>query len=40
MDIKNKYFKKNYEKGLWSMESITLIYMLFTTILILSLIHI
>ena len=28
------YFKKDYEKGLWSMESITLIYMLFTTLLI------
>ena len=28
------YFKKEYEKGLWSMESITLIYMLFTTVLI------
>ena len=29
-----EYFKKDYEKGLWSMESITLIYMLFTTILL------
>ena len=28
------YFKKQYEKGLWSMETITLTYMLFTTILI------
>ncbi|MBR1666702.1 MAG: phosphatase PAP2 family protein [Bacteroidaceae bacterium] len=28
------YFKRNYEKGLWSMESITLIYMAFTTLLI------
>lgn len=28
------YFKKDYEKGLWSMESITLIYMFFTTLLI------
>ena len=26
------YFKKDYEKGLWSMESIRLIYMLFTTV--------
>lgn len=29
-----EYFKKDYEKELWSMESITLIYMLFTTVLI------
>ena len=29
-----KYFKKEYEKGLWSMEILTLIYMLFTTVLI------
>ena len=29
-----EYFKRNYEKGLWSMESLTLIYMLFTTVLI------
>ena len=29
-----EYFKRNEEKGLWSMEKITLIYMLFTTILI------
>ena len=29
-----EYFKKDYEKGLWSMEALTLIYMLFTTILI------
>ena len=29
-----EYFKKDYEKGRWSMESITLIYMLFTTILL------
>ena len=29
-----EYFKKDNEKGLWSMESITLIYMLFTTILL------
>ena len=28
------YFKKDYEKGLWSMESITLIYMVFTSVLI------
>lgn len=29
-----EYFKKDYEAGLWSMESLTLIYMLFTTLLI------
>ena len=29
-----EYFRKDYEKGLWSMEALTLIYMLFTTILI------
>ena len=29
-----EYFKKDYEKGLWSMEGLTLIYMAFTTILI------
>lgn len=28
------YFKRNEEKGLWSMEKITLIYMLFTSLLI------
>lgn len=33
MDIK-EHFKKNEEKGLWSMESLTLLYMLFTTVLI------
>ena len=28
------YFKKEYEEGLWSIESLTLIYMLYTTVLI------
>ncbi|MCQ2259041.1 MAG: phosphatase PAP2 family protein [Bacteroidaceae bacterium] len=28
------YFRKDYEKGLWSMEILTLIYMLFTSVLI------
>ena len=28
-----EYFKKDYEKGLWSVEVLTLLYMLFTTIL-------
>ena len=32
--VMKDYFRKDYEKGLWSMESITLIYMLFTTLLI------
>ncbi|MDE5998622.1 MAG: hypothetical protein K2H04_00870, partial [Bacteroidaceae bacterium] len=30
----NDYFKRDEERGLWSMESLTLMYMLFTTILI------
>lgn len=30
----NDYFKRDEEKGLWSMESLTLMYMLFTAILI------
>lgn len=30
----NDYFKRDKERGLWSMESLTLMYMLFTTILI------
>ena len=29
------YTKKRYEKGIWSMEALTVLYILFTTILIL-----
>lgn len=29
------YTKKRYEKGIWSMEILTIIYILFTTVLIL-----